>query len=66
MLSFVLIKKNYLIGIQEVWIVRFNSVAMKSRGVSFPPAALFTLENLPVHKMGSEELNCRGAVIDLI
>jgi hypothetical protein len=38
---------------------------MKSTGVSFPPNALFTLENLPAYKLGSQQLNCRGVLREL-
>ena len=38
---------------------------MKSTGVSFPLPALFTLENLPVHKLGSQQLNGRAVFLEL-
>ena len=43
----------------------FFWVTMKSTGVSFPLPALFTLENLPVHKQGSQQLNCRAVFLEL-
>jgi hypothetical protein len=50
--------KNHLIPLQLVLIVYFNSVTMESPGVSVLPPALFTFENLPEHKLGSQHLNC--------
>ena len=39
-------------------IIRFISVTMESPGFSVLPPALFTFENLPEHKLGSQHLNC--------
>jgi len=50
--------KNYLIALQLLLIVFINSVTMKSPGVSVLPPAMFTFENLPEHKLGSQQLNC--------
>jgi len=52
--------KNYPITLQLVLTVCFNSVAMKSPGVRVLPPALFTFENLPEHKLGCQQLNCRA------
>ena len=60
-----IMNKNYLIAIETVWRVFSFSVTMKSTGVSFPLPALFTLENLPVHKLGSQQLNCRAVFLEL-
>jgi len=57
--------KNYLIALQEVLIVCFNSVTMKSLGISVPTYALFTLENLPEYKLGSQQLNGRAVLREL-
>ena len=40
--------------------VRINLVTVKSPGVFVLPPALFTFENLPEHKLGSQQLNCRA------
>ena len=41
-----------------LWIIRFISVTMESPGFFVLPPALFTFENLPEHKLGSQQLNC--------
>ena len=43
----------------------FYSVTMKSPGVSLTLSALFTLENLPEHKLSFQQLNCRAVLKEL-
>ena len=57
------VNKNYLIALQEVLIVCFNSVTMKSPGISVPPSALFTLEYLPEYKLSFQQFNCRAVLM---
>ena len=49
----------YLISLHLVLIIVFNSVTMKSPGVFFLPPSLLTFGNLPEHKLGFQQLNCR-------
>jgi len=55
---------TYSIVIQLVLIKCFIWVT-KSLGLSFHPSDLFTLANLPDHKLGSQQLNCRAVLREL-
>jgi hypothetical protein len=58
-------EQNYLTALLLVLIECFNSVTMKSPGVFILPPALFTIENLPEHKLGSQQLTCHAVRMEL-
>jgi len=56
----------YLMALQLVSIACFISVTMTSPSVFVLPPAQFTFENLPEHKLGFQQLNCRAVHRDFI
>jgi len=58
--------ENYLIALQFVSVACFISVTMTSPSVLVLLPAQFTFGNLPEHKLGFQQLNCRAVHRDFI